>query len=102
MLYIENLCEFVRLMIKNEEQGIFWPQNQEYSNTSEIVKIIAECHGKKITLLYGFKWILKILGCKLSVVNKAFGNLTYEQSMSEYKEDYRIYSLKQSIKMTEL
>lgn len=30
MLYIGNLVEFVRLMIENEEQGIFWPQNAEY------------------------------------------------------------------------
>ncbi len=30
MLYIENLCEFVRLMIANDEKGIFHPQNAEY------------------------------------------------------------------------
>lgn len=35
MLYIENLMEFVRLMIENEEHGTFWPQNAEYSNTVE-------------------------------------------------------------------
>lgn len=101
MLYIENLCEFVRLMIQNEERGVFWPQNREYSNTSEIVKIIAQKHGKKLVLVRGFKWLLKIMGCKISIINKAFGNLSYEQSMSIYKYEYRKYSLRESIKVTE-
>lgn len=47
MIYIENLCEFVRLMIKNKESGTFFPQNSEYSNTAELVKTIAAAHGKK-------------------------------------------------------
>ena len=49
MLYVEHLTEFVRLMIANEEQGIFWPQNKEYSNTSAIVKMIAKAHGRVAT-----------------------------------------------------
>uniref|UniRef100_UPI0025F131DF NAD-dependent epimerase/dehydratase family protein n=1 Tax=Ruminococcus sp. TaxID=41978 RepID=UPI0025F131DF len=53
MLYIENLMEFVRLMIENEERGTFWPQNAEYSNTSELVKMIGNAHGKRILLLRG-------------------------------------------------
>ena len=32
MLYVGNLAEFVRLMIENEESGIFWPCNREWSN----------------------------------------------------------------------
>ena len=48
MLYIENLCEFVRLMVENEESGTFFPQNSEYSNTSELVEMIAAaCRGQK-------------------------------------------------------
>ena len=101
MLYIENLCEFVRLMIENEEEGIFWPQNKEYSNTSEMVKMIAAIHGKKVRLIKGMGWLLKIMSCFTGLVNKAFGNLTYEKSMSEYKEEYRKVILLESIKKTE-
>lgn len=101
MLYIENLTEFVRLTIVNEESGIFWPQNREYSNTSELVKMIAQVKGKKVILLKGFVWVLKVVGMFVAVVNKAFGNLTYEMSLSEYKEEYRIVSLKESIERTE-
>lgn len=102
MLYIGNLCEFVRLMIENEEQGMFWPQNQEYSNTSELVKMISESHNKKLICIRGVEWILKIMAQKVSLVNKAFGNLSYEQEMSHYKEKYQLYGLKQSIELTEL
>ena len=102
MLYIENLMEFVRLMIENEESGTFWPQNKEYSNTSELVKMIGEAHGKNILLLRGCALPLKIVRIGTGLVDKAFGNLAYEQKMSKYFEDYRKYSLRESIKRTEL
>ena len=101
MLYIENLCEFVRLMIENEERGTFWPQNGEYSNTSELVKMIAAQHGKRVILVKGFTLPLRLLRFATCVVDKAFGNLAYEQRISKYKEEYRILSLSESIKETE-
>jgi len=101
MLYIENLMEFVRLMIENEEQGIFWPQNREYSNTTELVRLIAEAHGRKIMLVPGFGWALKLMSHVTGLVNKAFGSLCYEQSMSRYRENYCLITLEESIQKTE-
>ena len=102
MLYIENLCEFVRLMVENDEQGIFWPQNKEYSNTSELVQMIAKAHGKKVCLLKGFAWALKLMSHVTGLVNKAFGSLSYDKSISEYEFEYCVCSLEQSIFKTEL
>ncbi len=101
MLYIENLCEFVQLMIKNNEHGIFHPQNAEYSNTAELVKMIAAEHGKHILIIKGFSWALKFLGLFTGIVNKAFSNLTYDVSISQYKENYIVCNLKESIERTE-
>ncbi|GFI55294.1 N-acetyl-alpha-D-glucosaminyl-diphospho-ditrans, octacis-undecaprenol 4-epimerase [Clostridiales bacterium] len=101
MLYIENLCEFVRLMIENGEQGTFWPQNAEYSNTSEIVKMIAAAHGRKVKLVKGFSWLLKIICHFSGLVNKAFGNFVYDINMSNYKFCYQKISLEKSIVRTE-
>lgn len=101
MLYVGNLAEFVRLMIENEENGIFWPCNREWSNTSELVKMIAECHGKKVRLIPGFGWALKGMSHLTGYVNKAFGNLAYESGLGDYKTEYRLYSLVDSIKETE-
>ena len=102
MLYVENLCEFVRLMAENEEQGIFWPQNGEYSNTSELVQMIAAAHGKRVRLVKGFAWWLKLMSHMTGLVNKAFGNLSYEKDLSEYKDNYRVADLKESVKRTEV
>lgn len=98
MLYIGNLCEFVRQMVENDECGIFWPQNKEYSNTSELVAMIAAANGKKVRLLKGFTWALKILSYITRLVNKAFGSLIYEQSMSEYRNEYRVMNLRDSVR----
>jgi UDP-glucose 4-epimerase len=101
MLYIGNLAEFVRLMVENEEQGIFWPCNREWSNTSELVQMIAACHGKRVRLIPGFEWALKGLSHFTGYVNKAFGNLAYEDGLGDYKDNYRLFSLAESIKETE-
>lgn len=101
MLYVGNLCEFVRLMIENGESGVFHPQNAEYSNTSELVRMIAAARGKRVRIIGGFAWALKLMSHLTGLVNKAFGNLSYDMSLSEYKENYRKYTLEESIKETE-
>lgn len=102
MLYIENLCEFIKAMIDNEETGLFFPQNKEYIKTSELVKSIAEVHGHKIKMTKVFNHFMKLM-FGIDTVNKVFGNLVYEKSMSEYdKVNYHIRSFKESIELTEL
>ena len=102
MLYIGNLTEFVKLMIDNNESGIFYPQNAEYVATSEMVQVIAQAHGKKIRLVKGTTVPLKAMSHVTGLVNKAFGNLSYDMSMSEYKENYRKFSFEESIRQTEV
>ncbi len=105
MLYIDNLCEFVKLMIDNEEQGVFFPQNEVYTNTSEMVKMIADANKHKILMIPGFNWAVKIMqklpGKIGRLSSKAFGDLIYDMSMSEYKDNYIVNTLKESIKLTE-
>src|SRR5699024_4859182 len=102
MLHIDNLSEFLRLMIDNQESGLFFPQNKEYVKTSELVKTIAEVHGKKIKLTRLFNPILKLMKKRVGIVNKVFGDLVYEKSMSKYKKSYCYNNLYESIKATEL
>lgn len=101
MLYVGNLVEFIRLMVENEETGIFWPCNEEWSNTSELVRMIAAAHGRKVLLVPGCGWVLKLLGKVCGSVDKAFGNLVYEKGLGDYKLEYRKYNLKESIQRTE-
>jgi len=102
MLHIDNLSEFLRLMIKNEEQGLFFPQNEKYVRTSNMVKIIAEVHHKNIRLTKLFNSVLYMMvHYKVNIVNKVFGSLVYDQKMSRYKEDYNVNGFKESIVATE-
>jgi len=105
MLYIENLCEFVRLMIVNEEQGVFYPQNHRTINTSEMVALIAAQRKHKIWvtgLLTPIVWMGRYMPGKVgNLCRKAFGSSCYEMEMSQYKEDYRICSFEESVERSE-
>ena len=101
MLYIENLCEFVRLMIVNEEHGVFFPQNAGYFSTAELVRLIARAHGKNIKLTKFFNPLVRFAGLFTGKVNKAFGSFRYDMRLSAYKENYRVVSDEESVARTE-
>ena len=94
MIYVGNLCEFVKNCIDQEKSGLFFPQNDEYTNTSEMVKQIAKIHHKKIVLIGLFNWAIRI--CSMNIVKKVFGNLVYEKVDTVSK-----YGLEKSIQLTE-
>jgi UDP-glucose 4-epimerase len=106
MLYVENLCEFLCQIMLLGKGGVFIPQNRGYTKTSEMVKEIARVSGKKVRTL-GILEPAVLLGSKMpgkigGLVNKAFGNMTYDQGMSEYPGiNYQITSLKESIVKSE-
>ena len=101
MLHVDNLCEFIKVMIDHEEKGLYFPQNKEYVNTSELVKTIAEVHAKEIWMTKVFNPVLRLM-FGIGIVDKVFGNLVYEKSMSYYdKENYRIRTFRESIELTE-
>lgn len=100
MIYIDNLSEYVKQLIDNRSGGLFFPQNAEYVNTSEMVRLIAEAHGRKIRMTRLYNPLLRLQNA--SIVNKVFGDLVYEKSMSKYQSDYRVYGFRESILQTEL
>jgi len=101
MIHIDNLCEFIRLSIENEEKGLFFPQDEEYVKTSEMVKLIAEINGHKIKLTKALNPIINKM-YRFSIVNKVFGSLVYDKSISEYhKGCYRVRDLWDSIVYSE-
>ena len=106
MLYIENLCEFLCQIMIRGEGGVFWPQNAEYTNTSDMVKLIGETVGHKIHVSKGWNWVVGLAriipGKTRGLANKAFGNMSYSQEMSQYEFNYQIIDLKESIRKTEI
>lgn len=109
MIHIDNLNEFVRLLIDSGADGCFFPQNKEYVSTTSLVKRMASVRGRKI-------WLTKILNKEINmlskyslkariVINKVFGNLVYDQGLSDYEYlfgmDYRVRTFDKSVALTE-
>jgi len=102
MVYIENLCEILRLLINQNRGGIYCPQNKEYVTTSGLVKEIAAVHNKKIILVPYLNLIFKMGSHFTEYIDKIFGNMTYDKNMTEYENlPYQIYDFRESIRRTE-
>lgn len=103
MLYIENLAEFIRLLMETGMGGIFFPQNAEYVSTADMVCGIGRAGGRRIP-----QWRILNLPVRMAaampgrigkMARKAFGSLTIDLKLSERDiTGYRICSLEESIK----
>ena len=106
MLYIGNFCEFLAQVMIRGEGGIFWPQNPEYTSTSEMVRMIAEVCGHRIRISRGWNWVVSLAlalpGRPSALAGKAFGNLSYDMEMSRCDFEYQRFGLRESIEETEV
>lgn len=75
MIYIDYLCDFIEGLIRKEETGLFFPQNQEYVCTADMVRYIAAEHGHKVGFVKVFSPILRLP--ILPYRDKVFGSLVY-------------------------
>ncbi|ALU14144.1 NAD dependent epimerase/dehydratase [Eubacterium limosum] len=102
MIYIDNLCEFIRLLVDKYEQGIFCPQNKEYVDISFLFKRIAEIHEKKVYFTQVFNPIIFFLSKGIRVFSKLFRSLIYAQDMSNYLDyQYCVKNFEESIIISE-
>ena len=110
MLYIENLCEFLcQIMLVDsftESSVVLIPQNREWTKTSDMVEEIAKISGRKIRKLKILNPVVfigsKVPGKIGELVNKAFGNNVYIQTLSSYPNiEYQFFDLHQSLYRTE-
>lgn len=80
MIYISNLVAFVEKIIREKKAGIFFPQNAEYVETTNMVMKIANSHRKKIIMFSLLNWMIYIMmRMHIGVVEKVFGTLIYEK-----------------------
>lgn len=98
MLYIDNLCEFIRLLIDSQKGGIFFPQNGEYLCTYEIVKTISKEYNKKTWFTILGNWLVYIVRPLSGTINKLLGDLVYEKNMSnDFDNKYVVVQNKELI-----
>lgn len=101
MIFIDNFCEFVRLLIDEECEGIFLPQNKEYVNTTELVKYIAELNERKIITTSVFNIFINLIGRYFNIINKVFGSYYYSVDTEYFDGRYQIVDFKNSILKSE-
>ncbi|MDZ5710906.1 NAD-dependent epimerase/dehydratase family protein [Jeotgalibacillus haloalkalitolerans] len=98
-IYILNLCEFLKYMIDEKRIGTFHPQNAEYYSTFDLVRLIRSSHGKGSRLVR--KLPAKFYKLHVNLLDKVFGSLTYDESMSYDTCHYRLFDFETSILMSE-
>lgn len=78
MIDIENLCEFVRMIVDSGEEGLFFPQNREYVNTTDMARHMARKSEKRVFFSrlagLGVQMLIPFVG----VARKAFSTLIYQ------------------------
>lgn len=98
MIYIDNLCEFIKLIIDNEESGVYHPQNKEHISTTKLVDLISKELKKKIYLIKWLNPFITLLMKRVRIINRAFGDDYYAKEISNYKDySYCLYNYKESI-----
>lgn len=103
MLYVENLAEFLRLLIERKSFGVFLPQNNSSVTTAQMVAAIAAAKGKKVRLCNWMNPLValakKIPGKIGGMAGKAFGSMVIDQSLSREEIDgYQRFGLGESVR----
>ncbi len=78
MIRVDNLSAFVKSLIDEEKDGLFFPQDENYVCTCKMVKEIASDMGKNMKLLKIMNPAVSILKKFTIQGKKAFGDLIYD------------------------
>lgn len=97
MIYIDNLCAFVQILVDRGMNGLFLPQNKDYTDTYHMAELIAEQLKKKVYFSITAGLCIRIMRFFIPAARKAFGNLTYV-STDEFEFAYNVVDLDTSIR----
>jgi len=83
VLRIENLAEYLRTLVDTGKEGLFWPQDETYRSTPDMIFELAEKAGKHILPAAWLNPFVRLAfflpGKPGKLARKAFGTLTIEQ-----------------------
>jgi UDP-glucose 4-epimerase len=99
MLYIDNLAETIKYIINNNLKGIYFPQNNKYSCTSDIVHFFSNKFNDRIWFTRLLNPFVILLSKVSSTFNKLFSDSYYSMEMSKPIIDAIHVSLEESLKV---
>jgi len=97
MIYIENLCAYLKKVIDEKTPGVLFPQNTEYVSTLDLVRQSAKLSGRKIVFIGILNPLLFSMSKKVGVLRKLFGSKVYAKSLSPDQRAYNLYTFEQSM-----
>ena len=87
MISLNRLVHVIEFLIAQEHQGLYFPQNPEYVNTSELVKTIRKVHGKNTLLIPGTYWLQRFIARVSITSRKLFCSQYFDQALSRNLSD---------------
>lgn len=100
MIYIDNLCEFVRLAIIQSRSGAFCPQDERAVSANEILSAIADGMGKHIVGSKLLGYVVRLFHF-VPVIRKAYGGIQYSMDLSTIGGmNYIVVPFKEGMKLT--
>lgn len=96
MIYIDNFTECVRLVINNASGGIFFPQNEEYVATKDVIADYRKIMGKVIFMISVPTFVYNVISDN-KLFNKVFGTKVYDICLSSC-ENYNIVDFQAGLK----
>lgn len=97
MLFIDNLSNSIKYLIDKQLTGIFFPQNNEYVNTADVVKKSALILKKRVHFTRLLNWVIHSLKNHIGIINKMFGDFYYDLEMSKTIIQNNIIDFDQSL-----
>lgn len=80
MIFVNNLAMFIKIIVDFKLGGIYYPQNEEYVNTTDLANLISNVHNKKLKNSVVLGYLLKFVAF-IPTVKKIFGSLTYDKEL---------------------
>ena len=93
IIYLDNLCEFIYLVLKNEGRGVFCPDDGKYSAVEICQAISSSCKKSKF-LGFLFKSFLR----KSDRIRDYYGAIYYDDALTNiFEGKYRLVTLQEAI-----
>ena len=96
-IYIDNLSNYIDMIIRKKHYGILHPQDPDYLSTNYVLKLVAEYFDNKIYFLK-IPWLFLSLLNNLTIFKKVYGNLTYSRNIDNVHKDYEEVTLSEALK----
>lgn len=100
MIYIDNLSNFLKILIEKEIDGIFCPQNEKYVNVQDMVVGISKINNKSIFLSGILSSLVGLIN--LPQISKVTKDLYYDKELSFFELGYHTCNFDQTIKYSEV